>query len=196
MAETVHEKNLREFKDRLIRGALDKLDEKRLINFIRRYPNLNWTKEQLIKNCLDNDMLCAKMAKDAMRQNLDEMRVIKKIGGEKLPGSGKNNIRFRISDGELVKGQKADNIRRTYTKSADFILEYKGLVIYGAQKSIHGGGGAQDNQVRDAVEFVQAGNKKHRVIAVIDGLDCVFDVPGVYSSDDLLKKLEQNADLV
>lgn len=194
MNETIYEKNLKEFKDRLLSGKLDKLDEIRIANFISRYPNKHWTRESVIEDCLANEKLCAKMAKDGIKQNLDEAKIIAKIGAEKLPPSGKNNIRFKTANGELVIGQKADNIHRTVTKSADFKMIYKGDIIYGTQKSIHGKGGHQDSQVRDAIEFVQAGNIKHKAIAVIDGYN--VDNPRVYTSEELIKKKNKEEDLV
>ncbi|MDR0953249.1 MAG: hypothetical protein LBM71_03560 [Elusimicrobiota bacterium] len=188
MQETIYEKTLREFKDRLLRNELDKLDETRIANFIARYPNKRWTRQQVIADCLSNEKFCAKMAKDAMKQNLEEASIINKIGAKKLPAGGKKNIRFDISSGNLVVGKKADNINKKYTKSADFIMEYKGQTIYGTQKSIHGSGGHQDSQLRDAVEFVQAGNIKYKAIAVVDGAKLKSKAIGVYTSQEVLKK--------
>lgn len=194
MAETVYEKNLREFKERLVSGKLDKLDEVRISNFIARYPNKRWTRESVIRDCISNEKLCAKMSKDSMKQNLDEANVIKQIGADKLPAGGSHNIRFRIDTGDLVVGQRADNIHRAFTKSADFKMSYKGDIIYGTQKSIHGKGGHQDSQIRDAIEFVQAGNIKHKAIAVIDGVK--LNEPKVYTSEEVIRKKEKKEDLV
>lgn len=191
MTETIHEKTLREFQERLKSGKLDKMDETRISNFISRYPNKNWTREDIIADCLANERLCARMAKDALKQNLDELEVIKKIGAKKLPAGGKSNIRFKMDDGEIVVGQKAGY---NQTKSADFILEYKNQIIYGSQKTIHGEGGHQTTQIREAIEFVRAGNKKYKAIAVIDGK--IVDEKWVYTSEKVLDKKNKNEDLV
>ncbi len=191
MTETPYEKNLKEFNERLESGTLDKLDKTRIRNFIERYPNKNWTEEQVISNCLADEMLSAKMAKDAMKQNLDEASIIEKIGAKKLPAGGKNNIRFNIDTGEMVTGKKADY---TLTKSADFLLEYKNEQIYGSQKTIHGTGGHQTTQIREALEFVKAGNKNHKAIAVIDGQ--IVKEKYVYTSDEIIQKKNKNEDLV
>lgn len=193
MTETIYEKTLGEFRDRLVSKTLDKLDEARIANFIERYPSKKWTREQVIEDCIKNEKLCAKMAKDAMKQNLDEVETIKKIGGEKLPPNGKKNIRFRISDGKLVEGHSADF---EHTKSADFYIDYKGIRIYGSQKTIHGSGGAQTNQIKEAVTFVESGNKSHKAIAVIDGLEKPMGKMGIYTSDEVLDKKNTGEDLI
>ncbi|MCL2369258.1 MAG: hypothetical protein FWC83_01125 [Alphaproteobacteria bacterium] len=189
MPETNYEKNLREFQERLRSGSLDASDEKRIYSFIKKYPSKHWTREQVIKACKQNEKLCAKMAIEPGRQNLTEAPTIQKIGAEKLPSSGKNNIRFSLLDGGLVLGQKADY---NHTKSADFVMIYKGQKIYGAQKTIHGQGGAQSNQIRDAVLFAKAGNIKHKAIAVVDG--AIVDEPDVYTSDEVVRKKSNNED--
>ena len=191
MTETIYEKTLKEFRARLESGKLDKLDETRIANFIFRYPSKRWTRGQVIADCLANDKLCARMAKDAMKQNLDEAEVIKKIGAEQLPAGGKLNIRFRMDNGEIVVGAKAEY---GLTKSADFVLGYKNEKIYGSQKSIHGDGGHQTTQIREAIEFVRAGNKKYKAIAVIDGKE--VDEERVYTSDEVVKKKKKSEDLV
>jgi hypothetical protein len=191
MIETIYEKTLKEFLVRLVSGKLDKLDETRIANFIKRYPNKHWTREQIISDCLANEKFCARMAKDALKQNLDESEVIKKIGAEKLPAGGKFNVRFRMDNGEIVIGAKAEY---GLTKSADFVMKYKNTKIYGSQKTIHGEGGHQTTQVREAIEFVRAGNKKYKAIAVVDGKN----VPeiGVFSSDEIVKKTKKNENLI
>jgi len=191
MIETIYEKTLKEFRARLVSGKLDKLDETRIANFISRYPGKHWTREQVIADCLANEKLCARMAKDAMKQNLDEAEIIKKIGADKLPAGGKSNIRFRMDDGEIVVGEKAGY---NLTKSADFILEYKGKKYYGSQKTIHGEDGHQTTQVREAIEFVRAGNKKYKAIAVIDGKS--VKEPGVYTSSEVVNKKKKGEDLI
>jgi hypothetical protein len=190
MSETIYEKTLKEFRARLVAGKLDKLDETRIANFISRYPSKHWAREQVIEDCLINEKLCARMAKDAMKQNLDEVEVIQKIGAEKLPVGGKSSIRFRMNDGEIVIGEKAGY---NLTKSADFVMEYKGARHYGSQKTIHGEGGHQTTQVREAIEFVRAGNKKYKAIAVIDGKK--VDEECVYSSDEVVDKKKNHEDL-
>jgi len=191
MTETVYEKALKEFRARIQSGKLDKLDETRIANFISRYPNKNWTREQVIADCLANEKLCARMAKDAMKQNLDEAEIIKKIGAERLPAGGKSNVRFKMNDGGIVVGEKAGY---NLTKSADFVLEYKGAKHYGSQKTIHGSGGHQTTQIREAIEFIDAGNKKHKAIAVIDG--AIVNKKGVYTSDEVVEKKKRNEDLI
>ena len=191
MGDTIYEKTLNEFRTRLVSGKLDKLDETRIANFISHYPSKHWTREQVIADCLDNEKLCARMSKDAMKQNLDEAEIIKKIGAEKLPAGGKSNIRFRMDSGDIVIGEKAGY---NLTKSADFILEYKGTKHYGSQNTIHVEGGHQTTQVREAIEFVRAGNKKHKAIAVIDGKD--VSETGVYTSDEVVAKMQAGDDLI
>lgn len=191
MSETIFEKTLREFQERLQSGKMDKSDITRINNFIARYPNKKWTVQDVIKDCIDNEKFCARMSKDAMKQNLDEKHVIQKIGADKLPAGGKHNVRFSIESGDLIVGAKADHI---LTKSADFKMEYKGKIIYGSQKTIHGQGGHQNTQVREALEFVRAGNKKHLAIAVIDGYS--IDKPFVYTSDEIVEKKKNNEDIV
>lgn len=191
MTETIFEKTLREFQERLANGKLDKSDFVRIDNFISRYPSKRWTREDVIKDCIANEKLCAKMSKDAMKQNLDEVPVIIKIGAEKLPAGGKQNVRFKMDTGEIVIGAKAGY---NLTKSADFKMNYKGAEIYGSQKTIHGQGGHQTTQIREAIEFVRAGNKKYAAIAVIDGKDVKED--RVYTSDEIVAKKKNGEDLV
>jgi hypothetical protein len=191
MTETIYEKALKEFHARLASGKLDKLDETRIANFISRYPGKHWTRGQVIADCLANEKLCARMAKDAMKQNLDEAEAIRKIGAKQLPAGGKQNIRFRMDNGEIVVGAKAEY---GLTKSADFVLEHKSQKIYGSQKTIHGEGGHQTTQVREAIEFVRAGNKRYKAIAIIDGKN--VDEPAVYTSDEVVSKKKKNEDLV
>lgn len=191
MSETIFERTLREFQERLLSGNLDKSDKTRINNFIARYPSKKWTFDDVVKTCMDNEKFCARMAKDAMKQNLDEKQAIVKIDAEKLPAGGKANIRFTIDTGNLVVGAKAGF---NLTKSADFKMEYKGQTIYGSQKTIHGQGGHQTTQIREAIEFVRAGNKQYHAIAVIDGV--VVNEPHVYTSDEIVEKKNNNADIV
>ncbi|MDR2527132.1 MAG: hypothetical protein LBC92_04635 [Rickettsiales bacterium] len=190
MTETIYEKTLKEFQKRLASGKLDKLDEIRIANFIARYPSKKWTREQVIADCIANEKLCARMSKDAIKQNLDEAEIIKKIGAEALSAGGKSNIRFRMDSGEIVIVAKAEY---GLTKSADFVMDYKGKKIYGSQKTIHGEGGHRTTQVREAIEFVRAGNKKHKAIAVIDGKE--VKEFGVYTSNEVVVKKIRDEDL-
>jgi len=129
MPETPNEKTLREFRHRLESNHLDKWDETRIDHFIEQYPSKHWTRKQVIEDCLTNEKLCAKMATEARRQNLDEVKIIEKIGAKKLKATGKSNIRFRMDDGDIVIGEKANY---NLTKSADFVMEYKGVKHYGS----------------------------------------------------------------
>jgi hypothetical protein len=190
MSETPFEKNLREFKERLLAGALETADITRIDNFIKRYPNKKWTRQEIIEDCKNNEKLCAKFSKDAMKQNLEEAPTIKKIGANPLPAGGKYNIRFRIDNGDKVIGAKAG---LKYTKSADFEMDYNGKHYFGSQKAIHGSGGHQTSQIKEAVEFVKAGNKQHNAIAVVDGATVKHDK--IYTSDEVVEKKKNNEDL-
>ena len=192
--ETPHEQNLREFQDRLKTGNLDKLDKTRINSFISKYPSKNWTYNDVVAECLANEKFCAKMSKDPMKQNRDETPTIIKIGAIKLPASGKDNIRFEIKTGKMVKGEKA-GIK--YTKSADFKIKYKGKTYYGSQKTLHDTGGAQGNQARETIlNFVRVGNIKHNAIAIIDGYKEKTDELGVYTSDEFNEIKATKKDLI
>lgn len=116
------------------------------------------TEKQIREEILRSDVVASKFCKDPSKQNISEILAEKILGVKKLPGSGKNCIRFN-DNGEIVYN------KRLNTKSADFF--YNGF--YATQKYTNENGGAQDNQFADVVDFLKRGSIKHKVMAIVDG---------------------------
>lgn len=112
-----------------------------------RNPDLNF--DGIYQDAINgNDYAIALLRKDSKKQNITENCFFEYTGLKKAPASGKNAVRFNDS------------------KSADFVIgDY-----YGTQKYIQDCGGAQDNQVNDAVYFAnEAAKLGKKSIICIDG---------------------------
>lgn len=142
----------------LLRKNINTADtEFKLQNHIKRFGymfSIDEIKEQIIKNDLVASLFC----KDPSKQNIAEEYGLQLLKLQKLPASGKNCIRFSPT-GEIV------HIASGNTKSADTI--YNGY--YTTMKYTEETGGAQDNQKRDVIEFLEKGSKQHKVCAIVDG---------------------------
>lgn len=136
-------KNLEEFAT-YINSSAGKLKVK---NFIEKNSDLNI--QNILQDALSgNPYAIAILRKNPTRQNISENAFFEYTGIQKLPQVGSEAIRFNDS------------------KAADFkIGEW-----YGTQKYLQQCGGAQDNQIADAVYFAKNGNKLgYKIIVCIDG---------------------------
>lgn len=135
--------NMAEF-DSYVRSSAGQLKIKNLIENNAHLNLNNLTRDALAHN----PYAVALIQKNPGRQNVSEKAFFEFTGATKLPQSGGDAIRFGAS------------------KAADFkVGEY-----YGTQKYIKESGGAQDNQINDAITFAnsaRAAGKK--VIVCIDG---------------------------
>lgn len=118
-----------------------------------------FSKEQIEKEILSNDIVASKFCKDPNKQNLSEKLCREVLKIQQMPPSGKNSIRFNRS-GDIVNSFSLDT-----TKSVDFI--YKGY--YCTQKYTKDCGGLQDSQRNEVVQFLEKGSIKHKVMAIVDG---------------------------
>lgn len=121
--------------------------KKKVANFLERNKDLNV--QNILSDALNgNPYAIAILRKDPTKQNISENSFFEFTGLEKLPQSGPNRV---------VLGN---------SKAADF--KVKGY--YGTQKYIKESGGAQDNQINDAVLFVKECIKHNqKAIVCIDG---------------------------
>lgn len=142
-AEVV-ERNKQEFKDYILSSS----GQKKVANLVQKFPELNG--REIVNRAIQGDTVCyALLTKDPTRQNYSENTFFEYTGLERLPQTGPNAIRFGKT-----------------SKAADFKVKD----WYGTQKYINNGGGAQDNQLNDAVAFANDALKNNKkVILVIDG---------------------------
>lgn len=133
--------------------------QEKIGNYLERFGDI-FTKEEIIAQIMNNDIVASFFAKDPAKQNLSEKECAKWIGVQKLPALGKNCIRFD-SNGNIISKKEVGA-----SKSADFLIEG----IYFTQKYTgENTGGAQDNQYEDVVTFLKNGSKKQKVGAIVDG---------------------------
>lgn len=137
----------------------DKIDK-----YVSANSDLGFTAEEVkneIKN--NNPYAIAAIRKSPGRQNISEKCFFEYLNIDKASASGKKSIRFD-KNGELTDKKSFS------TKSADFILDDKnGNIVYGTQKYLKDGGGAQDNQIEDAKLFADYGSKNNKIIIAVDG---------------------------
>ena len=127
-------------------------------NFYERQGKI-FSKEKIIYEIMNNDIVAALFAKDPSKQNITEKLVTEILHISKLPSQGKNCIRFSET-GEIVNTSKPN-----HTKSADFQINN----WYITQKYTKEEGGAQDNQYNDVIDFLTKGSISHKVAALVDG---------------------------
>jgi hypothetical protein len=146
-----------------------------------------WLEEKILKRCKKygfrfgevigsiaaSPVVAAEYAKSAIRQGVAEktqFSILEKNGVkvEKLPGSGPGAI--RILDGELVYGSLGVTDRSTKALDGRRANDW---VFF---KYTEDSGGSQDNQGRDALNFLDGANdyiakhaNNYRFVAVIDG---------------------------
>lgn len=133
--------------------------QEKIDNYLSRFGDI-FTKEEVISQIMNNDIVASFFAKDPAKQNLSEKECAKWIGVEKLPALGKNCIRFD-SEGNIISRKEVGA-----SKSADFLVEG----IYFTQKYTgENTGGAQDNQYEDVITFLMNGSKRQKVGAIVDG---------------------------
>ena len=139
-------KNLKELRDNIN----EKDYEEKILNYCEKYNfDMNFIKQQI----LTNDVVASFFSKDPTKQNFTEKLIAKLLNTKTLPQQGKNCIRFN-KEGEI------DCLRSPETtKSADFCINQ----TYITQKYTRGKGGAQDNQYKDVVDFLEKGSKKYEI---------------------------------
>lgn len=150
---SIRKQKLRENVELFRKSIHSKEAQKKITNWAALH---SFSKEEVEKKILNDDMFAAVFAKDPIKQNFTEKIAEQLLGCVSLPNS---SLSFS-PDGELQKGP---NIRNS--KTVDFIKDG----VYITQKYTNGTGGAQDNQYRDVITFLTYGSKKYRVAAYIDG---------------------------
>lgn len=149
----LRKKNIEEVRQEIKSGWV----QKKIDNYLLSNPCL-FTKEDIEENILNNDIVASFFCKDPSRQNLSEKLCAEVLHLKKLPGNGKNCIRFD-NDGNMT------SLTTGNTKSADFIFNG----TYATQKYTISEGGAQDNQRNDVIDFLRRGSIKYKVSAILDG---------------------------
>ena len=142
----------------ILRQEIDTADVKiKIENHAKRFDYM-FSPSEIREQILTNDLTASLFCKDPSKQNIAETYGLELLKFDKLPSSGKKCIRFS-STGEIVHTSSGN------TKSADTI--YNGA--YATMKYTDEAGGAQDNQKRDVIEFLEKGSKKNKVCAILDG---------------------------
>ena len=156
------EENKKEFKKYLETSA----GIKKINNCLESNKDLEGI-ENVKQDALNgNPYAIALLRKNPKRQNVSEKTFFEFTNLEKLPQTGVNSIRIGNS------------------KAADFkIGEY-----LGTQKYIKEAGGAQDNQLNDAIFFA----KECDVI----NQKCIICIDGKYGKDKIRKMLKDNSNII
>lgn len=149
--------------------------ERKIRNYCERY---GMSRSQIVSSILLNDVAATAFAKAANRQStaekaqLEYMQLVRGIRVENLPSSGYRSL--RLQDGEIVDGFTPRNVNST--KTFDAVSDNHHTVDYIFQKFTMGSGGAQDNQGRDAIRFLEAAwdyvetsDNRVRFVAILDG---------------------------
>ena len=134
----------------------DSVYQEKIVNYCDKF---GCQKEVVEKKIIEDDYFAAFFIKDPSKQNFTEHLVEELLETKVLPQSGKRSIRFD-ENGDICSTKKANS-----TKSADFLIDD----VYITQKYTRGNGGAQDNQFKDVVDFLEKGSKTHKVAALVDG---------------------------
>lgn len=161
------------------RNVLDELKTKQMQEKIHNFAKMHGLHPKYVEQLILDDYLYRiNFAKDPTKQTAHEKIVaehIKSALGEtgvfkKLPSGGKS-AKYVTSN-----GVRYENLNGT--KSIDFEIHTKGLVIYATCKYTKGNGGAQDNQYNDVKKYIKVcaemvSSRKHkdneRFIAIVDG---------------------------
>lgn len=151
--------------------------QEKLIKYSKKH-NLEY--EFLQQELLENIYLMNEMAKEPSKQNFHELvardyileNYKEFLNFEILPKKSKNGIEsIYLTNGQIVK--ESDLSTRNHTKSIDFKWEYKGFTIYATHKYTKDSGGAQDNQYKDVISFLEHAkqniNNKILFVAICDG---------------------------
>lgn len=149
--------------------------ERKIRNYCKRYC---MNRGEVVASILSNDVAATAFAKAANRQRtaekaqLEYMQLVRGIRVEGLPSSGYRSL--RLQDGEIVDGFTPRNVNST--KTFDAVSDNHHTIDYIFQKFTMGAGGAQDNQARDAIRFLEAANDyvdtyndRVRFVAILDG---------------------------
>ena len=168
--------------------------ERKIKNYCTRY---GMSRAQVVASILTNDIAATAFAKAANRQRtaekaqLEYMQLERGIRVEKLPSSGYASL--RLQGGEIVDGFTPRTVEST--KTFDAVSDNNHTKDYIFQKFTMGAGGAQDNQARDAIRFLDAAHEyvathddRIRFVAILDGdyYDRRWDVFTSYRSDRVL----------
>lgn len=161
------------------RSVLDELKTKQMQEKIYNFAEMHGLHPKYVEQLILDDYLYRiNFAKDPKKQTAHEKIVaehIESVLGEtgvfkNLPAGGKS-AKYVTNNG--VRHENLDG-----TKSIDFEIHTKGLVLFATCKYTKGNGGAQDNQYNDVKkylrvcrEMVSLGNNKtnERFIAIVDG---------------------------
>jgi len=149
--------------------------ETKIRNYCEHY---GMTRGHVVASILSDDVAATAFAKAANRQRtaekaqLEYMQLVRGIRIEGLPASGYRSL--RLQDGEIVDGFTPRNVNST--KTFDAVSDNHHTVDYITQKFTMGAGGAQDNQGRDAIRFLEAAwdyvessDNRVRFVAILDG---------------------------
>lgn len=164
-------KNIQEVREHIN----DKEYDLKINNLIKLFDG-KLTREQIYQEVYNSDIAALHLSKDAKKQNLVETHVLNKLKEInptfiKLPPNGKDSIRF-TPEGKLIYGCKNKTVFKD-SKSVDYYSEINGRKWYYAQKYTTGEGGAQDNQYKDAITFIDNGlkneNRDFGIGLILDG---------------------------
>lgn len=149
--------------------------ERKIRNYCARY---NMTRGEIVASVMTNDVAATAFAKAASRQRtaekaqLEYMQLERGIRIDRLPASGYKSL--RLQDGEIVDFFTPRNVNST--KTFDAVSDNNHTRDYVFQKFTTGAGGAQDNQARDAIRFLEAAHEyvdthddRVRFVAILDG---------------------------
>ena len=162
-----------------IEEVQEKIDTKEYefkVNQVLKIFNGSVSREEIIKDVKTSKISALYFAKNPIKQNITEPLVLSKLQEYnptfcKVPTNTNESIRIDES-GNLVYGKKPKNSIKL-SKSVDYKAIINDKTYYFAQKYTTGMGGGQDNQLNDAVYFVNCGlankNRDYGLGMILDG---------------------------
>lgn len=143
--------------EHVLEQSLAKLNEK-VNTYLKKAPYA--TREEVFEKIKTDRLFAAYFAIEPGRQNIGEKVFEEYLGVKHLPQKGKGVICFND------KGEQKGTIGVNTTKAVDFIIGGNYLTQkYTGENT----GGAQDNQFKDVVQFLNYGSINHKVCACVDG---------------------------
>lgn len=167
-----HAKNLREMDEASNEELKDYIDERKIR---RAAEKRGVTPAEVLAVIRDSRLYRAEFIKDLKRQNLYEKIAAEAI--KNMPGVrefkhyGTNEV--ELVDGVPRRRGGEQGAGASSAKTVDFWWRRDGLEYFAAHKYTKERGGAQDNQYRDILAFVEEANKSrvesHVFVAIADG---------------------------
>lgn len=133
--------------------------------------------KDIINKVKTDDFYADLFVKDPSRQSLHEKTACLYISAsphvknfQKLPANGKNSL--FVHNGKIISKEEHNRLGAT-SKSLDFYWETGNTVFYATHKYTNDGGGAQDHQFNEVINFVRSAssfqNKDIYFLAICDG---------------------------